>query len=63
MRMTRTVSHKAKSLEMDDRVNGIPKEVPSRDSEESPSPFVPTKRTIRGQGGRVEASDGEGNHN
>ena len=61
--MARTVSHKAETLEMRDHVNCIPEEVSSCDSKESPSPFVPSKRTIRGQGRRTEALDSQGNHN
>lgn len=50
MMTARTVSHKAKSLKMSDHVNCVPEEVPSRDSKESPSLFIPTERTICGQG-------------
>jgi len=50
MMTARTVGHKAKSLKMHEHVNCIPEEVPSRDSEESPSPFIPAERTIHGQG-------------
>ena len=61
--MTRTVRHKTEGLEMRDHVDSVPEEVCSRDSEEIPSPLIPTKRTIRRQGGGIEASDGQGNHN
>ena len=61
--MTRTMEHKAERLKMDNHVNGIPEEVPDRHSKYSPSPFVPTKCTIRRQCGGTEAPDGQGDGN
>ena len=57
------MGHKANSLEMDNRVNGIPEEVPSCHSKCSPSLFIPTKCKICRQGGRTEAPDGQGDYN